>query len=264
MGTKIVLAGNLPEGFSGTPQEVLEQFASLLRVVDDQSAVGGVTRGPTEPASQSDIWIDDSDPKRTRIKVYNTGYARWLPAYDIPIGAIVMSAPSGVNVGQIDGRPDWLICDGATYQAADYPELYDFLTNLTASTDPTWGPLLAAGGATSFCVPDLRGRVPLGVGTGVDYASKKANTNERVMGSKGTTIEGDDGSAPQTNHPGYPGHEFIRPESRPSPGATTRPIQQMVKYPEALVQPQSVPSYGSAIAAVMPPATVLQFLIKAR
>jgi len=266
MGSKIILSGNLPEGFSGTPQETLELFASLLRVVDDASLVGGVTVGSTEPVSHSDIWIDTSDPKFTRIKVYNVGYARWMPAYDMPIGSMIMSAPSGVHVSTVDGFPDWLACDGSTYQTADYPELYDFLTNLTAGTDPTWGPLVSNGGATSFCVPDLRGRVPVGVGTGVDYASKKANNNERLMGSIGTTEEGDLGNLPATNHPGYPGHEFVRFEPRPTSGAVTRPIQQLVSYssPAALVPPANVPSYDQAITAVLPSATVLQFLIKAR
>ena len=266
MGSKIILAGNLPEGFSGTPQEVLEEFASLLRVVDDGAVSGGVTKGATEPASQSDIWIDNSDPKFTRIKVYNDGYARWLPAYDMPIGTIIMSAPSGVHVSTIDGRADWLACDGAEYQAADYPELYDFLTNLVAGSEPTWGPLIADGGATAFCVPDLRGRVPLGVGNGQDYASSKEDLYERSIGSKGSDVAGDANADPQTNHVGYPGHEYTRYQGRPDTGPNTAPTRKMVSFvgPEALVPPAVVGALGQCVTAVTPPATVLQFLIKAR
>ncbi|MBR3689739.1 MAG: tail fiber protein, partial [Eggerthellaceae bacterium] len=44
----------------------------------------------------------------------------------------------------------YLICDGASYSAEDYPELYTAIGN-------TYG-----GDDTTFNVPDLRGRVPLG------------------------------------------------------------------------------------------------------
>lgn len=265
MATKIILAGNIPEGWEGTNQELLELFARLLRIEGDDSVAGGVTTGPTAPTSHSDVWIDTSDPKFTRIKVYNEGYARWLPAYDMPIGSIIMAAPTGVHVSTVDGKPDWLVCDGAVYQASDYPELFDFMTNLAAGSEPSWGPLIASGGATSFCVPDLRGRVPVGVGLGVDYASLKKNNIERQMGSKGTLVDGDDGLIPQTNHPGYVGHEFTRYEARSQSGAVTRPKQEMVSFssPQALIEPSNVPSLGQSITAVMPPATVLQFLIKA-
>jgi microcystin-dependent protein len=62
-----------------------------------------------------------------------------------------------------ENPPDGALeCDGAAYWRVDYPALWDIL-------DPTWKV-----DSDSFVVPDLRGRVPLGVGQGAglptDYA----------------------------------------------------------------------------------------------
>lgn len=48
---------------------------------------------------------------------------------------------------------DWAICDGAVIKITDNQELYSLIAT-------TWG----GDGQTTFALPDLRGRVPLGVG----------------------------------------------------------------------------------------------------
>lgn len=49
----------------------------------------------------------------------------------------------------------WLLCDGAAYNTADYQSLYDAI-----------GTTFGVGGAGTFKVPDMRGRGPIGVGSG--------------------------------------------------------------------------------------------------
>lgn len=61
----------------------------------------------------------------------------------IPTGAITAFAGAHIPAG-------WLLCDGATHEKAKYPALAAVLG--------------ATGTGSSFTVPDLRGRIPMGAG----------------------------------------------------------------------------------------------------
>jgi len=70
-----------------------------------------------------------------------------------PFPAGTVQSYAGANT------PDgWLICDGTEYQQADYPELFEAIGQ-------TWG-----GATGTFFVPDLRGRVTIGVSAAHDLA----------------------------------------------------------------------------------------------
>jgi microcystin-dependent protein len=73
----------------------------------------------------------------------------YLPATASPFltGEIRAVSFSGAPAG-------WLLCDGASYSTADYPQLF-------AAIGYSFG-----GSGTSFKVPDLRGRTPIGAGSG--------------------------------------------------------------------------------------------------
>jgi len=73
----------------------------------------------------------------------------FLPASNI-IGTVLPFAGIAANV-----PPGALLCDGASYLRADYPDLF-------AAIGTTWG----AADGTHFNVPDLRGVTVIGVGTG--------------------------------------------------------------------------------------------------
>lgn len=60
-------------------------------------------------------------------------------------GMMVLSARSSAPAG-------WLLCDGTAYNQADYPALYNAI-----------GEAFGVGGAGTFKVPDLRGKMPIGV-----------------------------------------------------------------------------------------------------
>ena len=49
----------------------------------------------------------------------------------------------------------WLLCDGATYAVSQYEALFTLIGNIYGGD-----------GKTTFCVPDLRGRFPMGQGIG--------------------------------------------------------------------------------------------------
>jgi microcystin-dependent protein len=78
---------------------------------------------------------------------------------DNVIGQIVMHTFTNAAL------PDeWLPCDGSVHNRVDYPELWDVLRN-PYKID-----------ADTFMTPDLRGRVPIGRGTG--GATPNINVNE--------------------------------------------------------------------------------------
>lgn len=79
-----------------------------------------------------------------------------------PPGAVTMYAGATAPTG-------WLFCDGSVVSAADYTDLFAAIGN----THNVGGE--AAG---SFRLPDLRGRTPIGVGTGADLTA-------RTLGAKG-------------------------------------------------------------------------------
>lgn len=65
---------------------------------------------------------------------------------------------------------DWVPCDGRTLSIQEYPALYSLVTT-------TYG----GDGRTTFAVPDLRSRLPIGQGTGQDKLQNKVLT-PRVLG----------------------------------------------------------------------------------
>lgn len=73
----------------------------------------------------------------------------------LPAGALSMygggSAPTG-----------WLLCDGTAVNRTTYADLF-------AAIGTTWG---VGNGTTTFNVPDLRGRSPIGAGTGAGLTAR--------------------------------------------------------------------------------------------
>ena len=105
-----------------------------------------------------------------------------------PVGVVNMwvtgTAPTG-----------WLLCDGSTKSTTTNPEL----ANLYSVIGTTYG----GTGATSFKLPDLRGRIPMGAGTGRNVADS-ADLTARTLGAKisnDETVTLTDAQIPGHTHP---------------------------------------------------------------
>lgn len=61
----------------------------------------------------------------------------------------------------------WLLCDGATLQIQQYQALYSLLTTQ-----------FGGDGKTTFMLPDLRGRTPIGVGITPNTSDRYSNGNK--------------------------------------------------------------------------------------
>jgi len=72
----------------------------------------------------------------------------------LPIGTIQMYTKSSAPTATTNGGT-WLVCNGGTLQRSDYPDLHTLITN-SYGTYPS---------GTTFLLPDLRSRVPVGYNT---------------------------------------------------------------------------------------------------
>lgn len=85
-------------------------------------------------------------------KVATTAYVDSLTT--VPTGALTQyaggSAPNG-----------WLVCDGSTVSRSTYSDLHALLKDVGGTDNYAYG---NGDGSTTFTLPDLRGRIPVGVG----------------------------------------------------------------------------------------------------
>lgn len=115
----------------------------------------------------------------------------------VPPGTVVPFA--GVVGGSVSAPPGWLFCDGGAVSRAQYPGLF-------GAIGTGWG---EGDGATTFNLPDLRGRFLRGVdggqGRDPEAATRAASASGGNTGDKVGTTQGD--AFAQHNHPlTDPGH----------------------------------------------------------
>lgn len=124
------------------------------------SAIPGLVRSPgVEPADSLHLKNSgDPPPSSTRqdgrSKFYADGFGRGRFDGLVPPGTIMMYA------GAV-APPGWALCDGSTRNTATDPDLFAVIQYQFHPTVP------GTNTGTTFYLPDLRRRVPVGVGTGL-------------------------------------------------------------------------------------------------
>lgn len=104
-----------------------------------------------------------------------------LQNVSIPAGTIYTYAGASTPTG-------YLLCDGNPYNTYTYRNLHAVVSNIYGGTAYLAGTTDQPGAVTTFLVPDLRRRVPIGKGVsdtlgnsdGVAYASRSANQSHSV------------------------------------------------------------------------------------
>lgn len=137
----------LPEGWTGTPDELLEFFGDNATFEFDGDFPTGQVGG-TRPTQDIGIYYTDNSIEKFTNGAYH-------PITDVPIGCMLPWASAVSAIPE-----NYLLCDGRSILKADYPELF-------AITGVTWG----TDADTNFNLPDMRGRVPAGSGIG-DYVKQ--------------------------------------------------------------------------------------------
>ncbi|MEC8518599.1 MAG: tail fiber protein [Pseudomonadota bacterium] len=127
------------------------------------AAIRSSNLSPTEPANKFAglFWFDTTNDE---LKFRNEANDGWIVLGKFQNNANVAATPSGAIL-QFAGStaPDgWLICNGQTVSRTTY-------ANLFAAISTTYG---AGNGSTTFSIPDLRGRVPVGAGQGAGLTNR--------------------------------------------------------------------------------------------
>lgn len=131
----------------------------------------------------------------------STGKEKLTEQEDNPAGLIVQYGGSTVPTG------GWLACDGSEKAIASYPDLYKAIgTNYGALTNGSG----AASPQTHFRVPDLRGRIPVGIfsnlgdfisGTGTPVGTPiAAKTIGAWRGAESVTLTASESGLPAHDH----------------------------------------------------------------
>lgn len=98
----------------------------------------------------------------------------------VPVGGYIPYAGATAPNG-------WLLCDGSQVSRVDYKTLFD-------SIGTTWG---AGDGSTTFNVPDIRGRAPIGAGTG---SGLTARTLAATVGEETHLLTGGESGTSSHSH----------------------------------------------------------------
>lgn len=108
-------------------------------------------------------------------------------APELPVGSLVPYAGAGAPSG-------YLLCDGSAVSRTTYADLWDVLRNGTGSS-----PYGNGDGSTTFNLPDLRGRVPVGE----DGAAGRLTASDARGNSSGAekhTLAANESGLPQHKH----------------------------------------------------------------
>lgn len=108
----------------------------------------------------------------------------------IPVGVIEMFAGSTAPNG-------WLVCDGSTVSRKTYSDLFKVIGT-------TYG---AGNSNDTFTLPDMRGRTPIGVGTG---AGLTARTLGGTVGTESHTVSSSNITQFSTGNAGSHTHSFSK------------------------------------------------------
>lgn len=92
----------------------------------------------------------------------------WLIGVITSDNTVTVVAPGDIKLSAVASPPaGWLLCDGSAVSRSTY-------ANLFAAIGTTYG---SGDGTSTFNVPDLRGRVPVGAGTGPGLSTRyRGNT----------------------------------------------------------------------------------------
>lgn len=228
-GGYFVVAGTEPltEISARPPGEVLRLCFAAVRSIQHNAAKLRLPNAVSLTVAEGEVttWIAEA-----------TGLWR-LASPREPVGRITMhgggAAPSG-----------WLVCDGSAVSRSTYAGLFSVLGT-------TWG---AGDGTTTFNLPDLRGRTPIGAGQGSGLTNR---TLGQAGGEEAHSLTVNE--LPSHTHEffsswGDTGYQVISPASdlgrrKPHPDDNT------TQYPTEATG-------GGQTHNNMPPFAVVQFIIK--
>lgn len=166
---------------SGNALDILSSIAGYTRAEGSGEAANRAPRLATVDPDYTDgspkVTFDGEDTMSGKLYPYLDSYT---PAPGdrvllVPVGttylivgAVSNGVESGIPAGAVQAfagssaPTGWLLCDGSAVSRSAYARLF-------AAIGTAWG---VGDGSTTFNVPDLRGRVPVGAGAGAGLTSR--------------------------------------------------------------------------------------------
>jgi len=144
-GTVNVLVSSLTRSDHTGTLDVANGGTSLTTLTANNVILGNGTSAPTfvAPSTSGNLLTSNG-----------TTWASTAPAAQMPTGALTAYAGATAPTG-------YLLCDGSSVSSTSYLALHAVISNTYGGTAYT------GAGALSFNLPDLRGRLPMGAGSGV-------------------------------------------------------------------------------------------------
>lgn len=153
---------NVLDGITASTAEL-----NIMDGVTASAAEINILDGATLSTTELNYVDGVSSAIQTQINTANTTITN-----NTPVGVVNMwvtgTAPTG-----------WLLCQGQAVSRTTYGSLFSVLST-------TYG---AGDGSTTFNLPDLRGRVPMGAGTGRNVADNANLPSTRTLGAKVSDAE---------------------------------------------------------------------------
>lgn len=149
IGTKEIVWNSLPAQDGAIPGTVISS-ESGEQLVGSQITDTTITANDIASNAVTTAKIQDDAVTSAKIATNAVGADALSPDVAIPVGAIM---PYG---GSTAPNAQWVLCDGSTISRTTYSALFGVIGT-------TYG---SGNGSSTFHVPDLRGRMPIGAGTG--------------------------------------------------------------------------------------------------
>lgn len=153
-----------------TPDEPadIDKINDNMSKIDAEAGVFLCTSSTRPSTPYNGKIIFETDTQETRI--WSSSTSSWRIVGGSPVGTVINFAGSTAPSG-------WLIANGDAISRSGYPALFSVIGTTYGSGD----------GSTTFNIPDLRGRVPIGVDGGVNRVTSN-NALGQSSGSQSHTL----------------------------------------------------------------------------
>jgi len=248
LNQKVIIAAGAPGApvnlliWADTTNKQVKQYRNSEWVV-----MGVVHVGTTAPTTMQsgDVWIDTSGAENV-IKYRNQDNDAWITVIDSNSTSATNNhlAPTGsMTMWLTDTAPTgWLLCYGQAVSRTTYAALFNIISTTFGVGD----------GSTTFNLPDMRGRFPLGQD---DMGGSSAN---RVTATDADTIGGADGDETknlQHNHGGATGDPSATVLVDDNSGGNNAQVGTQTHT-------HSISNGGSTTQDIMPPFLTVNYIIK--
>jgi microcystin-dependent protein len=227
-----------------TTTKIFDNAVTTLKLADN-----AVTTAKISPQAVTAAQIADggvTSPKLANGSVTLEKLAAEVARMLLPIGSVICNAASALDLL----RFNYLECDGAAVSRTTYSLLF-------AAIGSAYG---AGDGATTFNLPDMRGRVPVGIGSGDNTGGRVTAATAPAIGL-GKTFGGETHKLSVPEMPSHTHHSMAAWHLRWAPNERNAEAKEVI-YNGNVNAPLVHPTGGGQPHNNMQPSIFLKYYIK--